>query len=136
MGVLDVIHYLARKDPKKHGYSGPSGGGPWIEPSLSVWWRNIRSATTPFARRILQEIEDGDHTVLTASAAADLLEEEGFSAWSARIRLLPKQRIAFKRWMLGDEDEDFDVLDNIPWRFAPGWRKRYRDIPRLGNVTH
>jgi hypothetical protein len=41
----------------------------------------------------------------------------------------------FADWLVGIAFEDtFDrrVFDDIQWRFSPGWRKRYRDVPRAG----
>jgi len=38
---------------------------------------------------------------------------------------------------VGDEPEgNYATLDSIQWKFCKGWRKRYPDIPLLGNVTH
>jgi hypothetical protein len=144
MGLLDVIHYLTRTDPSQHGYSGPQGGGPWIEPVLTAWWGGKQSVT-PLTRRMLDEIEQGSNDELTVHSAADRLEEEGFPEWAARLRALPNQRRVYREW-IDDKDGDWEwtddgtgsgnVFDSIPWRFTPGWRNRYREVPRLHNVTH
>jgi len=36
----------------------------------------------------------------------------------------------------GTDMQDWEVVDTIQFRYAPGWRKKYPDIPTLGNVTH
>ncbi len=143
--VVHVIHYLTRKDPTRHGYSGPRRGGPWIEPALTAWLGKRRSVTS-LTRRLLDEIEAGSNEVLTICAAADRLLEEGFDAWSVAVRLLPRQREVLAEWEQDkddawDRDEDNPnskgiLFDHIPWRFARGWRKRYRDVPRLSNITN
>ena len=144
MGLLDVVHYLTRADPTKHGYSGPEGGDPWIEPALTAWLGGKRSVTS-LTGRMLDEIERGDGDELTVVGAADRLEEEGFPEWAASVRLLPRRRRVYQQWVDGKDDAwqwnddgsgEGNVFDGIPWRFTPGWRKRYREVPRLGNVTH
>ena len=41
-------------------------------------------------------------------------------------------------WDCGDDGSggEYGALDSIPWKFAPGWRNKYPEIPRLGSVTH
>jgi hypothetical protein len=41
-------------------------------------------------------------------------------------------------WDSGDDGDggEYGEFDAIVWKFAPGWRKLYPDIPKLGNVTH
>lgn len=41
-------------------------------------------------------------------------------------------------WDSGDDGNggEYGEFDAIEWRFAPGWRKLYPKIPKLGNVTH
>lgn len=41
-------------------------------------------------------------------------------------------------WDCGDDGNggEYGILDSIKFRFAPGWRKRYPEIPVLGNVTN
>jgi hypothetical protein len=40
---------------------------------------------------------------------------------------------AFEQWRAdeGDPDAEYNVFDSIKWRYAPGWRKRYPDLPLL-----
>lgn len=42
------------------------------------------------------------------------------------------------KWDCGDDGlgGEYGVLDSVRWRFAPGWRNRYPNIPRLGHVEH
>lgn len=41
-------------------------------------------------------------------------------------------------WDCGDDGEggDYGVFDSIRWKYAPGKRRLYPEIPGLGNVTH
>jgi hypothetical protein len=50
------------------------------------------------------------------------------------------QRI-YDDWIANEIDEweveQYELLDGIPFKFAPGWRKEYpNNIPLLSNVTH
>jgi hypothetical protein len=55
--------------------------------------------------------------------------------------LTEQQRTVLRQW---DDDEGMDlwdepeyaIFDSIPWIFAPGWRKRYKDVPILTHVTN
>ena len=69
MGVMDVICYLTKENPSQHDYSGPNGGGPWIVPILTAWHGGKR-LVTGLTRRMLNEIEKGDHDPLTVHGAA------------------------------------------------------------------
>jgi len=35
-----------------------------------------------------------------------------------------------------DEEGAHEAFDTIQWKFSKGWRKRFKDIPLLENVTH
>lgn len=61
------------------------------------------------------------------------------------VNLTDKQKDALRAWDAGNLEDtqdwtDFDNnrthFDTILWSFGPGWRKKYPDIPKLGNVTH
>lgn len=152
MVVCQVIDYLTKKDPTRHGYSGPRGGGPWIEPALTAW-HGKRKQVSPVLRAMLDEVDKGYHDAtsldqeeLTAQAAADKLIEEGFEDWAAKVRLLHRQRRLLHEWHHNENDEwDYDeddpdsdgtVFNNIKWRFCKGVRKNYRDVPRLNHITN
>jgi hypothetical protein len=145
MGLQDVIHYLALENPQEHGYSGPGreGVGPWIEPVLDVWLGSATQARrlSSTARALLKQCVKTPEDETQHRATADKLEEEGFTDWSAHVRTLLRQRQLFQQWSEPQgcerwEEAEYAVFDRIPWRFTKGWRKRYRDVPRLGNVTH
>lgn len=34
-----------------------------------------------------------------------------------------------------ENDEDWEVFDNIKFRFIKGWHKKYKEVPILTNVT-
>ena len=121
-----------------------TGDGSWIVPVLTAWHGGKRSITG-LTRQMLDAIEQGDNDPLTVSGAADRLEEEGFSEWAAKVRALPEQRRVYREW-IEDRNQSWEweqdgsgagnVFDSIPWRFAPGRRQRYREAPRLSNVSN
>jgi hypothetical protein len=144
MGLVDIVYYLSCTDPTRHGFSGPEGGGPWIVPELSVWLGPKKSVSRE-ARRLLDACLEEPLDHLRYAVAADKLTDEGKQEWAEAVRLAGRRAEALGQWHEGSDDQwDYnedgtgtgDVFDGIPWRFAPGWRKRYRDVPRLGNVTH
>jgi hypothetical protein len=62
------------------------------------------------------------------------------------VRLTKRQKELLRQWKHCDSDEwdsgdngdggEYGEFDVIEWKFAPGWRKLYPEIPKLGNVTH
>jgi hypothetical protein len=76
---------------------------------------------------------------------ADALEEAGFADYSAKVRRIGQQKDAYYQWLVGEDDtwewkDDQtgvgDIFDSIDWRFAPGWRKRYTEVPILVNIMN
>lgn len=62
--------------------------------------------------------------------------------WSFRIYepvhpLSQEQLKALSRWMEEgvEDEEEVAAFDSIPWRFAPGRRAKYPNLPILGNIT-
>ena len=59
-----------------------------------------------------------------------------------RVIIEPARKVTLKEIRLlascdGEfEEEDYAILDNIPWKYVEGWRNRYPDIPILSHVTH
>lgn len=53
-------------------------------------------------------------------------------------KLSKRQEAVLRLWLLEglDEPDDYEILDSIEWRFAPGWRNVYPHIPMLGRVTN
>ncbi len=71
---------------------------------------------------------------------------EGGGPWIVPTLLTKKQRKVYQQW---DDDEcddwgdsehelynEYEIFDSIQWKFAPGWKKKYKDIPILEHVTH
>jgi len=54
------------------------------------------------------------------------------------VSLSAEQRRILVMWPEGEvtEPEEYEALDSIQWKYAPGWRNKYPEIPRLGRVTH
>jgi hypothetical protein len=141
-GLTEIVNSLSEDGCYKLWRPRPDG--PWIVPHLTSW-HGGRRAVTPLTRTMLDEIENGSNDELTASASADRLEEEGFVEWGAAVRVLPAQRKAFAEWKADEIDEwdavmsdgsEYETFDSIQWKFAPGWRVKYREIPLLGNITN
>jgi hypothetical protein len=64
------------------------------------------------------------------------------------VDMTPEQTKIYNTWVDGSDNSlmdwdcgddgfggEYGILDSIQWRFAPGWRKRYPNIPVLGNIT-
>lgn len=144
MGLIDIVNYLSRTDPSRHGFSGPKAGGPWIIPDLNVWYGKVKDVS-PLARDLLDACSQYELDPVRYAVAADKLEEDGHTQWAEKVRVAGRRAEVFSQWISDqnshwDSNEDgtgeYDVFEEIPWRFAPGWRKRYREVPRLSNVTH
>lgn len=62
------------------------------------------------------------------------------------VDMTEEQQKIYEQWIDGDTTEwdcgndgeggEYGILDSIHFRFAPGWRKRYPDIPILEHITH
>ena len=145
MGLEQIVHYLSCQNPEAHGYSGPRGGGPWIVPVLTVWLGK-KSAVSREARRLLEACDRAPHDEHLHAVAADKLEEEGHADWALGVRTLPRKRAVYAQWQANDTDKwdcgddgaggEYGLFDSIRWRFAAGWRSRYRDVPRLSHITN
>lgn len=79
-----------------------------------------------------------------------ILEELCFSWWLRSYKQNPGQQIVpvfrnkeeetlFLDFEAGHLDfsyvEETEAFDNIQWKFAPGWRKRYKEIPVLEYIN-
>lgn len=154
MGVMKIVHYLTRANPRDDHYSGPDGGGPWIEPALDVWVGKRKEVSSSL-RRMLDDLQGmflvpvGEDfwakAIEYAAVVPDLLIDEGHPEWADWVRRLPRMRQVYSEWLLdrddnwewGEEDSEGDVFDRVPWRFCKGVRQTYPDgIPLLSNVTH
>lgn len=50
-----------------------------------------------------------------------------------------EQREVIDSWRIEgepDDEEKIRILDGIQWRFGPGWRKKYKDVPILSYVSN
>lgn len=120
---------------------------------------SIRDAYRAAAREVAEERNDPDMTLLeaecslpVAQAVAHLLEEKEERLVRAGVSF-PEGPILVPARELTDEEEailaiwkrdgeawpacGFDegptlVLDSIPWRYGPGWRRLYPDVPCCG----
>lgn len=117
---------------------------------------SIRDAYRAAAREVAEERSDADMTLVeaecslpVAQAVAHLLEEPETRrvgpgvAYPEGPILVPAEELSSEQeevlstWKVEGENWaacGFDegptlVLDTIPWKFGPGWRKLYPDIP-------
>ncbi len=147
MAMVDVTHYLTRPDPTTCGYSGPKGGGPWIEPQFDLTCVNI---PTFLMGKTAQELHDAcqgdwrnhDKLLVLADALAECDRGDGnVGSKAIKLRTVATQ---MKIWCEYSTDRDrdwdyvqWDVFGSIEWKFVPGKRTTYPNgIPILSNVTH
>lgn len=150
LGFMDVIAFLHSRDGRD--YSGGPGTweGPFIVPDwdvckvpkgadltsniemLTARCRKVQVAYIPM-NTVWEERE-------LFGVCADAIQDAGNDDWAELVRHFPKAYRAYEAWDRElDEYHDNDMwedFDRIRWVFAPGWRKRYRDVPRLSSVTH
>ncbi len=71
-----------------------------------------------------------------------LILNKDFSRVIEPASLGRKQVHVFVDWITCNEDvgqwgrSEWAIFCGIELKFAPGWRRRYRDIPILGNITN
>lgn len=49
--------------------------------------------------------------------------------------LTESQRGALDRWLVYEHDDDgndLQIIQGIVWRYGPGWRAKYPDLPQVG----
>ena len=69
---------------------------------------------------------------------ADALLDMGYQEFSGYTRLLYKFQVVHQKFRTSilEEVEEFTLLDQIAWKFTPGWRKRYKEIPLLQYISN
>lgn len=97
------------------------------------------------------EYEDEDMLALGLEQVVDFLRTAQQPYDSPVIAPDPKttsdtQRKILVKWYIEGLDEaitDYDhpdseyrILDDIRWIFAPGWRKRYKEVPILSHISN
>lgn len=151
LGFMDIIQLLTSTDGK--GYSGDNSGkweGPWVVADWDVC--KVPKSITPTDRinNLLKQCRKVSlgyipmcpvwEERMLFEVCADAIQDEGHDQWSALVRRFPKCFRAWAMWHSGDEDyhngDYWEDFDHIRWVFAPTWRNRYKDVPRLENVTH
>lgn len=135
MALDEYCSFLASKEWARK-WSG-RWDGPYIVADLSIYARMPKSfagSVDWFA--LLAGL--GDHDEARHGVIADFVQERGHDAWAAYIRILPALRQILPDWLDPDVDtsEQWELTEQIPWRFAKRWRMRYKDVPIISNVTH
>jgi hypothetical protein len=112
--------------------------GPFVEPILNAFAMAPKGQRLSVWRNLMQSLSDNPDDVSSHAIVADRIREEDLHEWATYVEELPKLRAAYERWNSGEDedDENWETVDRIPWRFCKGKRMQYRDVPRLGNVTH
>lgn len=148
MDILDLLHSRNGKGYRTH--SGQRWEGPWVVPDWDVCKvpKGVKPGDT--AKNLLKQCRAVDVAYIPIcpvweqrnlfAVCADAVQDDGYEEWAELIRDFPKVYRAYAMWDMDDDTfhdgDEWENFDKIRWVFAPGWRKRYRDVPRLGNVTH
>lgn len=89
------------------------------------------------------ELSDESMVAMGLEQVVHFLQQEGviqcFDLTDQQQKILEQwQDGDITNWDCGDDGRsgEYGMLDSIQWRYAPGWRKRYPNIPLLGNVTN
>lgn len=158
MGLADIVHYLTRDDPSKHHYSGPVGGGPWIEPSFNPgllrprgWNKSLLSNDARIITNLLAVVRKAfavawhsQNGRMESLILADKIEDAGHLEWARHVRSIWQQsRVWFEYlgkktngWRWDGPDSSGVIFDGaIRWVFSPGKRTQYTCVPILCNVT-
>lgn len=145
----EIVAHL--HSPDGAGYIGDWGArwpGPWIEPVLDFPGRppaGVRETVTAMLRACAEVWVERPRELLASvtlfGACADAIQDMGHDAWAARVRAAPVARGVFmewrmKNWSVFDRPGYNAVFDTIPWRFLTSWRKRFREIPLLADVSN
>lgn len=148
MGFMYIVEFLHSRNGQ--GYAGGRAAweGPFVVPDWDVCkvpkGTDLTDQTLIERCRKVQVAYTPVNTVweerLLFGVCADAIQDAGHDEWAALVRGFPAAYRSYEMWQReadewhdGDAWEDFD---RIRWVFAPGWRNRYRDVPRLGSVTH
>ena len=150
MGFMDIIAFLNSRDGRDYTGGRGTWEGPFVVPDWDVCKVPKGVALTDNIQILIKRCRKVQvayipmNTVweerLLFGVCADAIQDAGHDEWAALVRGFPKAYRAYEMWEReADEFHDGDAwedFDRIRWVFAPGWRKRYRDIPRLSHVTH
>lgn len=148
----DVVAHLT--DPTGRGYfhNGP-WEGPWVEPEFLKYAFSYNANRIPESDTVtnllrqcsVAYVQRAFGNVLPDEAlfgvCADAIQDLGDDAWALRVRSFPRQywvwrMRALKKWDVFDEEVNWKAFDSTKWVFCAGWRRRYKEIPRLSDVTH
>jgi hypothetical protein len=143
MGLEQCCAFLlcdARSARDRWGWRG-TWDGPFIEPILEVdCWKPRRFRPDVTLAKLLWSCQQDPSSGVAHAAAGDKIEEDGFPEWAAFVRELPRLCEVYGKWHeeegYADFEDEWEILDRIPWRFCKGKRTGYRDIPRLANITN
>ncbi len=153
MALNDVVAHLTHKTGSGYSHGG-KWEGPWIEPEFyhhSFSYNRKRTPETDTMKELLRQCCEAhhmrpfgnvlDHDENLFGVCADAIQDAGDDEWAWRVRTFPRQCRAWRMheleaWKFFDDDANWKAFDAIKWMFREGWRKRYRDIPRLASVSH
>lgn len=143
MGLEQCCAFLlcdARSACSYWGWSGP-WNGPFIETVFEPdCWMPKRFRPDDTLTKLLRACREDPGSVDMHGIAGDRIEEAGFPDWAAFVRDLPRLREVYRKWHeeegYSDFEDEWEIVDRIPWRFCKGKRAGYRDIPRLANITN
>lgn len=149
IGFMDIINLLNSSDGQ--GFDNRRNWeGPWVVPDWDVCKPPKGVTPTDTMRNLLKQCRKVDVAYIPMcpvweqrelfGVCADAIQDEGHDDWAELVRDFPKCFRAYAMWKMDDEEyyngDAWEDFDKIRWVFASGWRKRYRDVPRLSHVTH
>ncbi len=152
IGFMDIIHLLNSRSGKDYSGVSPTNRwqGPWVIPDWNVCKPPKGAVLTDTAKNLLKQCRKVDVAYIPVcpvweqrslfAVCANAVQEAGNEEWAELIRSFPKRYRAYAMWDSDDDEyyngDAWEDFDKIRWVFAPGWRKRYKEVPRLGSVTH
>lgn len=152
MAFGEIVGLLASEDG--YGWRAEQNDdqweGPWIEPLFhpTIAPKGVQETAT--VTNLLAQCAEAFLTVKPVQflpqenlfgITADAIQDMGQDAWADRVRDFPRRYWVYHEWKARryaclDNLENCTAFDAIEWRFTKGWRKRYRDVPRLGSISN
>lgn len=151
IGFMDIIDLLNSSDGKGYqSYTNRRWEGPWVIGDWDVCKVPKGIVATDTMKNLLKQCRDVDVAYVPMcpvwesrnlfAICADAIQDAGHDEWAKLVREFPQVFRAYAMWKIEDDEyhntDAWQEFDKIRWIFAPGWRKRYKEVPRLGNVTH
>lgn len=136
-----IVHLLNSSDGNGYAHEH-NWEGPWIVPCWDLPKSIDKLPMRDALKEVIKTIKNRDvyanyHLYRTVS---DMLKQEGYPLVAIQVMDIPRNLYLYNLWKNNPEKfeqlEAWDQFDKIRWIFAHGWRKRYKEVPILSNVTN